>query len=51
MPMSTAKKQHFIMQYVPSLSDEDNSSELTKTIPSATSLSDDDVRQLKIIKL
>ena len=38
------------MQYVPSLSDKDNSSELTETIPLATSTSDNDVRQLKITK-
>ena len=44
-----SKKQHLFTQYVLSLSDEDDSSlELTESIPSATTTSDDDVRQLKL---
>ena len=44
-----SKKQHLFIQYVLSLSDEDDSSlELTESIPSATTTSDDDVRQLKL---
>ena len=44
-----SKKQHLLTQYVSSLSDEDDSSlELTESISSATSTSDDDVCQLKL---
>ena len=46
-----SKKQHLLTQYVSSLSDEDDSSlELTESIPSVTSASDDDVRQLKLAR-
>ena len=46
-----SKKQRLLTKYVSSLSDEDDSSlELTESIPSVTSASDDDVRQLKLAR-
>ena len=46
-----SKKQCLLTQYVSLLSDENNSSlELIESIPSATSTSDDDVRQLKLAR-
>ena len=45
-----SKKQCLLTKYVSSLSDEDDSLELTESIPSATSTSDDDVRQLKLVR-